>query len=196
MANKVQYGLKNVYYASVTVGTNTVTYGTPVAWPGAVSLSLSAEGDTNDFYADNIKYFTAIANNGYSGDFESALIPETFRTDIMGETLGTGAKTGMIYEHADVQPKAFALLFQFEGDDKATRHVLYNVTCNRPSITGATTEETLEPQTETVNFTAITIHNAALNTDIVKASCSETQSTQYSGWTSTVYSPVAPSTST
>ena len=60
MANKVQYGLKNVYYATVTVGTNTVTYGSPVAWPGAVSLSLSAEGDTNDFYADNIKYFTAI----------------------------------------------------------------------------------------------------------------------------------------
>ena len=56
--NKVQYGLKNVYYATVTVGTNSVTYGTPVAWPGAVSLSLSAEGDTNDFYADNIKYFS------------------------------------------------------------------------------------------------------------------------------------------
>ena len=42
--NKVQYGLKNVYYATVTVGTNSVTYGTPVAWPGAVNLSLSAEG--------------------------------------------------------------------------------------------------------------------------------------------------------
>ena len=53
MANKVQYGLKNVHYATVTVGTNSVTYGTPVAWQGAVSLSLSAEGDTNDFYADN-----------------------------------------------------------------------------------------------------------------------------------------------
>ena len=84
MANKVQYGLKNVHYATVTVGTNTVTYGTPVAWPGAVSLSLSAEGDTNDFYADNIQYFTSIANNGYSGDFESAMIPDSFKTDIMG----------------------------------------------------------------------------------------------------------------
>ena len=40
--NKVMFGLKNVYYASVTVGTNSVTYGTPIAWPGAVSLSLDA----------------------------------------------------------------------------------------------------------------------------------------------------------
>ena len=78
MANKVQYGLKNVHYASVTVGTNSVTYGSPKAWPGAVSINLSAEGDTNDFYADNVKYFTAIANNGYNGDFESAMIPEDF----------------------------------------------------------------------------------------------------------------------
>ena len=68
MANKVQYGLKNVHYATVTVGTNTVTYGSPVAWPGAVSLSLSAEGDTNDFYADNIKYFNERFGANMFGD--------------------------------------------------------------------------------------------------------------------------------
>ena len=70
------------------------------------------------------------------------------------------------------------------------------MTCGRPSISGATTEETIEPQTETVTFTAIAIHNATLNTDIVKASCSETQSTQYAAWTGTVYQPTAPSTTT
>ena len=64
MANKVQYGLSNVHYATVTVGTNTVTYGTPKAWPGAVSLAMSAEGETSTFNADNIDYFVAVSNKG------------------------------------------------------------------------------------------------------------------------------------
>ena len=182
MANKVQYGLKNVYYASVTVGTASVTYGTPVAWPGAVSLSLSAEGDTNDFNADNIKYFTAIANNGYSGDFESALVPDSFLTDIMGETVGTGAKAGMMYEHADVQPKAFALLFQFEGDENATRYALYNCKMSRPDIESSTTEDGIEVQTVSGEITA----SPRAFDNVVKAKCANTASTAYTGWFTTV----------
>ena len=182
MANKVQYGLKNVHYATVTVGTNTVTYGTPTAWPGAVSLSLSAEGDTNDFYADNVKYFTSIANNGYSGDFESALVPDSFRTSIMGETVGTGAKSGIYYEDATVQPKAFALLFQFEGDEYATKHILYNCKMARPDIESSTTEDGIEVQTVSGEITA----SPRAFDSIVKASCASTTATAYTNWFTTV----------
>lgn len=182
MANKVQYGLKNVHYATVTVGTNTVTYGTPVKWPGAVNLALSAEGDVSDFFADNIKYFTAMANNGYSGDFESALIPDTFRTDIMGETVGTGAKSGVYYEDASVQPKAFALLFQFEGDENATKYVLYNCKMSRPGIESSTTEDGIEVKTVTGEVTA----SPRAFDNIVKAQCANTASTAYTNWFTTV----------
>jgi len=182
MDNKVQYGLKNVHYASVTVGTNSVTYGTPVAWPGAVSLSLSAEGDTNDFYADNVKYFTAIANNGYSGDFESAMVPDSFKKDIMGQIVGTGAKSGVYYEDASVQPKAFALLFQFEGDINATKYVLYNCKMARPDIESSTTEDGIEVQTVTGKITA----SPREFDQIVKAECADTASTAYSGWFTSV----------
>ena len=182
MANKVMYGLKNVYYATVTVGTNTVTYGTPVAWPGAVSLSLDSEGDTNDFYADNGKYFTAIANNGYSGDFESALIPESFKTDIMGEVAGTGAKSGILFEDATVQPKEFALLFQFEGDANATKYALYNCKMARPSIESSTTEDGIEVQTVTGEITA----SPRAFDSIVKGVCASTASTAYTNWFSAV----------
>ena len=180
--NKVMFGLKNVHYASVTVGTNSVTYGTPKAWPGAVSLALDAEGDTNDFYADNIKYFTAIANNGYSGDFESAMIPDSFKTDIMGETVGTGAKTGIYYEDASVQPKSFALMFEFDGDQNATRYVLYNCKMSRPSIESSTTEDGIEVQTVTGEVTAA----PRAFDNIVKAVCANTASTAYTGWYTTV----------
>ena len=178
MANKVMYGLKNVHYATVTVGTNSVTYGTPVPWEGAVSLSLDAEGDTNDFYADNIKYFTAIANNGYSGDFESAMIPDSFKTDVMGETVGTGAKSGIYFEDASVQPKAFALMFQFEGDENATKYVLYNCKMARPSLESSTTEDGIEVQTVTGEITA----SPRAFDNIVKGVCASTAVTAYSNW--------------
>lgn len=188
MANKVKYGLSNVYYSKAYIdSSNVATYDTPVAWPGAVNLSLSAEGDTTKFRADNIDYWVGQANNGYSGDFESALIPDSFRKDILGYIEGTG---GILIEDAQAKTTPFALMFQFEGDEKNTRHVFYNVTCTRPTVSGQTTAETIEPQTETVTFTAVAIHNSALNKDIIKASAPETTSGAYTTWFSSVYTNI------
>ena len=85
MANKVKYGLKNVYFAVATINpaTNEATYATPVRWPGAVSLELDPEGSATTFRADNVDYWVGQSNNGYSGDFESALIPDAFRTAVL-----------------------------------------------------------------------------------------------------------------
>ena len=191
MANKVKYGLSNVYYAKATIdSSNVATYDAPVAWPGAVNLSLSAEGDTTKFRADNIDYWVGQANNGYSGDFESALIPDSFRKDILGYIEGTG---GILIEDAQAKTIPFALMFQFEGDEKNTRHVFYNVTCTRPTVSGQTTAETIEPQTETVTFTAVAIHNSAIDKDIIKASAPETTSGAYTTWFTSVYTNITTS---
>lgn len=77
MGNKVKYNLKNVHAAKLTKDSeDRFIYATPQAIPGAVSISLEAEGDSSPFYADGIVYFRSTANNGYSGDLEIALIPE------------------------------------------------------------------------------------------------------------------------
>lgn len=133
MGNKVKYNLKNVHAAKLTRGEDgTFSYAKPVAIPGAVSISLDAEGDSSPFYADGIVYFRSTANNGYSGDLEIALIPEWFRTEILKEELDTN---GVLIEKSNItETEKFALLFEFDGDVRCIRHVLYNCSTSRPSL--------------------------------------------------------------
>lgn len=187
MANKVKYGLSNVYYAVATINDSdhTATYSTPVAFPGAVSMSLDAQGELTPFRADNVDYWVGNANNGYEGDLEMALITDGFRKDILGQVEDDN---DVLVELKDVDAVHFALIFQFEGDKNATRHVLYNCTATRPAASGQTTEETIEPQTETVTIKASSIYNDSLEKEVVKASTgANTDSATYDGWTSTVY---------
>lgn len=188
MANKVKYGLKNVYFAVATIdpATNEATYAAPIRWPGAVSLELDPEGSATTFRADNVDYWVGQSNNGYSGDFESALIPDAFRTAVLGDIEDTN---GVLVEDAGAKTVPFALLFQFEGDVNAIRHVLYNCTAARPNLSGSTTEEETEPQTETLTITAVSIHNGDLNKDVVKAKVGEDNATIYAGWFTSVYQP-------
>ena len=145
--NKVKYNLKNAHYALLTFGTDdNPQYGTPVPMPGSVSISLDANGEPENFYADGIAYYVINNNMGYDGDLELALIPESFRTDVLGETLDSN---GVLVENSNTELAAFALLFEFDGDQKHIRHVLYNCSASRPGIEGKTNEDSKEVQTET-----------------------------------------------
>lgn len=188
MANKVKFGLSNCYYAKVT----STGYATPVAMPGAVNISLDQEGETNKFRADNIDYYVSISNNGYSGTLELALIPDTFLTDIMGEV--KDSTNGLQYELSGVDPASFALLFQFEGDANAVRHVLYNCKATRPQLASQTTDATIEPVTETLNISAISraMTVGGVTKQVVKAKCTSSDSA-YANFFTTV--PVPTTTS-
>lgn len=144
MANKVKYNLKNVHYAVATTG----GYGTPVAIPGAVNLTLDPQGEDYVFYADGIRYFEYHTNNGYSGTLEMAMIPEDFKTAVLGEVLSSGK----VWEIDDVQIVNFALGFQIDGDEKDNLFWFYNCSASRPSVDGATKEDSITVQTETLTF--------------------------------------------
>lgn len=188
MGNKVKYNLKNVHAAklteSVVDGAVKYTYAAPQAIPGAVSISLDAEGDSSPFYADGIVYFRSVANNGYSGELEIALIPEWFRTDILQETLDSN---GVLVEKSDqAESVKFALLFEFDGDVRAIRHVMYNCTASRPSIESETKEDTIEPGTEKLSLTADPREDG-----LVKSRTGDTTSGEtYQNWYKSVYTPV------
>ena len=80
-----------------------------------MSISLDANGGPENFYADGIAYYVINNNLVYEGDLEYALIPEDFRTVILKEELDDN---GVLIENAQVELEFFALLFEFNGDQR------------------------------------------------------------------------------
>ena len=182
--SKVQFGLCDVHISKITVNNDgTFTYGTPFAIPGAVSLSLDASGDEANFAADNnARYFTSYVNNGYSGSLEMALYTDEFRTNILGETAD---RNGALIENASITPSAFALGFRIDGDETNTKFWYYNCMAQRPSVAANTTEETITPQTESMN---LTVSQRPSDSKVrVMMTESATNETAYAGFFTQVY---------
>lgn len=158
--NKVKYGLKNVHYAIVTEseseGVVTSSYGTVKSWPGAISLSLDSTAEKAVTRADDSDYFVTFGQGGYEGDLECALIPDEVRTAVLG--FKTDDNGVLVEDSSSFSNVVYiAMMFEFNGDVKATKHCLYKVSLSRPSIASQTTGEngSIEPQTETVTLTAV-----------------------------------------
>lgn len=158
--NKVKFGLSNVHYALVTEteseGVVTSTYGDVKSWPGAISLSLDSTAEKSVTRADDSDYFITFGQGGYEGDLECALIPDEVRTAVLGyKTDDNGI---LVEDSASFSNVTYiAMMFEFKGDKKATKHCLYKVSLSRPSIASQTTGENgaIEPQTETITLTAV-----------------------------------------
>ena len=187
--NKVKFGLNKVHYAKITAWSDdgVPTFATPVRLPGAVSLSIDANGENENFFADNGVYYVINNNAGYEGDLEVALITTDFATAILGEQLDS---KGVLVERNDAETSQFALLFEFNGDKNHIRHVLYCCSASRPSTESSTTEESTEVKTETLSLKA-----TALPSGLVKGkTCENTDEATYNNWYGAVYIPTAATT--
>ena len=182
---RIRYGLKNLYYATATDdGYGNLTYDTPAQLPGAKSISLSAEGDALDEYADDVKWYHLDANQGYTGtlEFEDTAAADTFVKTVLGQATDT---KDVIWENAKDQQLEFALLGQFTlaggNTETAKRWCLLRCVISRPELVGSTKEQSITVQTNTVNITAL----PRISDEYVKASC-DSDSAAYSGWFSAV----------
>lgn len=186
----VRFGLKNAYYAKWDASAG--KYLAPVKAPGIVAISLSPEGESTTFYADDKPYFNITANGGYTGSIEIANVTDEMYTDLLGYVKDAN---GALIEDAAAQPAPFALLFEVDSNIEPARFVLYNVTIARPSEERKTKESTVDVNTLTMDLTAIprTMAYGADGTtiDAVKGHLAlTTQSkTAYEGFFKEVYLP-------
>ena len=149
--NKVQFGLKNVHIFVATDDGTKLSYGEPFRLRGGVSISLEPAGESNPFYADDIDFYDAVSNQGYTGKLTVAQITDQFREQILGDKYDDN---GTLVESTDNKQSNFAMAFEFNGDVSATRHLLLNVSATRPTLEGNTQEDKTEPDTTELEFTA------------------------------------------
>jgi len=175
--NKLTYGLSNVHVWPIT-GTDsngTPTYGEIINVPGAKEVTLAAEGEVIKFYADNIVYWTAEANNGYSGTLTIVEVPEAFAQQILKQIKDVN---GVLVEDASSTGAEFAMAFEFEGDVNKKRHIFYRCTAGRPDVASQTKEENIEPNTNQLSINAM----PRLDNHYVKATVADATSSAYSNW--------------
>lgn len=189
MSNKVTYGLEDVHIAFAAEPVlGEPAWAAPIAIPGAVRFTPTAQGQESTFYADNGPYFVTTANNGYTAELELALVPDSVLVTMLGWEVDTN---GMLVEVASGVPKRFALMAQVEGDDKNRRFVYYDCQASRPAKEEKTKGETIEPNTDVLNLTIFPIEIAGK--DIVKGTMelSLTNATAYDAFFTAVTVPAS-----
>ena len=199
---KVKFGLKNSHLFKLTEteseGVVSMSYGDAVAFPGAVSLSLSKEtSDTSPFYADDGVYFMPAVNpTGYSGTLEMALLSTNVRTAFMNY-IKDAADT--VVELGSAATVYFGLTCDFTTDTGLIKKVFYKCSFGAPDVTGNTTEDTTTPGTVSIpitilptskQFTYTDSANAEHTTSVISSYADETSNaTVYANWHNTPHLP-------
>ncbi len=152
MANKVLFGLSNLYIGTYAVNDGVVTLGTPYHQAGAVGFSPDQSTDTNVFYADNVEYYSSISEGAIEGDIEVAMFDDAFKTQFLGyKTLADG---GLAQVKNPTKPNVY-VAFEISGDREARRCIFFNGTLGAISREYATTEDSIEPQTESISVSFV-----------------------------------------
>ncbi len=142
--NKVKYGLRNVHLFEITDSGTKLTYGTPVPWRGATELTLDPNGDALEVHADDIIYDKEENNQGYTGKLTMLYLQPEIEALLFGNVENAD---GVVVENADNHGSKVAMAFEFSGDKKHVRHVLYNVSFSRAGDGSATKSDKIDAQT-------------------------------------------------
>lgn len=95
-------GFDKCYYSKITEGEDgNETYSTPVALPGAISLSITPNTNNNTLYADDGAYEDTTALGNIDVELGLADLAPEIQADILGHTMKNGV---LMRKSSDVQP--------------------------------------------------------------------------------------------
>lgn len=193
--NKVKFGLKRVAFAIATIDEDgSATYGTPVTFPGARSLSMEPQGTGEPWYADDGVYYYNSAPASRQGDLEMARMIDAFKKQVLGYVEDAN---GLLLEDMNPAEVHFALLFETMNDRKPRRYVMYNCVATAPTVGSTTNEGSKEPQTETSTLMSTGIYVEGFDKWFDHAETTpETDATAFANWFTAVQVPTAPTITT
>lgn len=152
MANKVEFGISNLHVGTYTEENGTVTLGTPYHQAGARGFTPEQSSENNEFYADNVIYWSEYTDGAMEGDLEVAKFDDEFKTQFLGYVTLTNGGIANVKNAA--KPRVY-ICFEVEGDAEQRRVIFYNCALGAITREFATIEETKEPATESLGVTCM-----------------------------------------
>lgn len=153
---KVQFGISELHvgtYTEVTTtGGTSITLGTPYHQPGAVSFSPEISENSNDFFADNVIYWSGYSGGKIEGDLEVAMFDDQFKKNFLGYKALTN---GGLANVKNPTKSSVYVAFQTETDGTPIRVILYNCSLGNISRSYETIGENKEPKTATLPVTCV-----------------------------------------
>lgn len=97
-------GVSRLYFATITEGDGTTTYGTPTAIAGVKAISRDIASDSEDVWADNALYQKTYAGTSVTRSFETVRLDPAIEATLLGLTSVTVSGSGSTAVNAYATP--------------------------------------------------------------------------------------------
>lgn len=185
MPNRVNWGLAASAWGKITTDAQgNDVYGAPVMFLGNRQVNWDPAGDLVKVFADGTVIYTGRQNSGYTGSLELTNLDDDFAAWVLSESVDS---KNVQFEEKEPVVNRFYLMWEWVQDAKNTRHIMYNITASRPSMSATTSGDgdSKTAQYRTLNLTAIPRDDG-----VVKASTRvDVDAEVYNAWFNAAYVP-------
>ena len=141
-------GLDDLHYSILKKDNATgVTYSTVTAIPGAITVDMQPQSNSNTLYADNSPFAVANSFGGVTVSIEIAALPLKVRAELLGHKIESGK---MIGKADDVAPYVALMFKSLKHNDKYRYVKLLKGKFNEPQETPTTKTDSPEFSTPTM----------------------------------------------